>query len=79
MKEDIVNFTVKCSMKSRWVPQFLTMLSYMEFLGDVGSSRQVALYADGDGDFRPKFDIDIDFKKVDPVSDEDGDHLYDAG
>lgn len=42
-------------MKDRWVPHFLGMLYQMERLGKQGSSREVTFYADGDGDFRPKF------------------------
>lgn len=30
----------------------------MEYLGNVGSSRMCSFYADGDGDFRPKINID---------------------
>lgn len=79
MEENEKTFTIQCTMKDRWIPQFLSMLNYMQVLGDVGSSRKVALYADGDGDFRPKFKFNIpDVKFVDPVDDEDGDHLYDA-
>ena len=34
------------------------MFKYMQYLGDVGSSRMCSFYADGDGDFRPKVSID---------------------
>jgi hypothetical protein len=30
------------------------MFKYMEYLGNIGSSRLCSFYADGDGDFRPK-------------------------
>lgn len=67
-------------MKDRWVPHFLTMLKYMERLGNCGSSRKVCLYADGDGDFRPKFKWDKSLSSdAKPVSDKNGDHIYDAG
>ncbi len=76
-------FTIKCTMKYRWVPHFLSMLKYMQHLGGVGSSRVVAFYADGDGDFRPKFEWNKELlspsSEVRPVSDEKGDRLYDAG
>jgi len=67
-------------MKARWVPHFLAMLKYMQFLGNIGSSRKVSLYADGDGDFRPKFKWSpaLDCSKK-PVQDINGDRLYDAG
>ena len=75
-------------MPKRWVPHFLAMLKYMENLGQVGSSRAVGIYADGDGDFRPKFywdknesseDIRDALDDVQPVEDNDGHRLYDAG
>ena len=52
----------------------------MQFLGNIGSSRKVSLYADGDGDFRPKFKWSpaLDCSKK-PVQDINGDRLYDAG
>ncbi len=75
-----MKFTIKCEMKDRWVPYFLAMLRYMQSLGNLGSSRMVSFYADGDGDFRPKFqwneDLSSDGK---PIKDEDGDKTYDAG
>lgn len=67
-------------MKDRWVPHFLAMLKYMEQLGGMGSSRKVALYSDGDGDFRPKFKWDESLPfDAEPIIDNDGDRLYDAG
>ena len=83
MKSEDVIFTLECTMKKRWVSTFLSMMTYMEHLGDIGSSRKVALYSDGDGDFRPKFEItidpSIDVKKIEPVMDNGGHRLYDAG
>jgi len=75
----MVKFTVEVEMKKRWVPHFLSMLSYMQYLGGVGGSRKVAIYADGDGDFRPKFRPSIEFERVKPSVDADGDRMYDAG
>lgn len=74
-----VKFTVEAEMKKRWVPHFLSMLKYMEQLGGGGRSRLVSFYADGDGDFRPKFNFSIDFERVPPSKEEDGDRIYDAG
>lgn len=48
-------FTIRCKMQDRWVPQFLGMLTSMEYFGHIGSSRRISFYADGDGDFQPKF------------------------
>jgi hypothetical protein len=78
--KDEVEFTIKCRMKSRWVPHFLAMLKYMQTLGGLGSSRKVAIYSDGDGDFRPEFDWDKSLKSdAKPIVDNKGNRLYDAG
>jgi hypothetical protein len=80
MKHEDKTFTIKCTMSTRWIPQFLSMLKYMARLGGQGSSRIVSLYSDGDGDFRPKFEWDEELAvEVEPLRDENGDHLYDAG
>jgi len=79
-KHEKVEFTVKCEMKKRWAIQFLSMLKYMQQLGSMGGSRKVTFYADGDGDFRPKFEFNIDIESnAKPISDNDGDRTYDAG
>ena len=72
-------FTITVEMPERWIPHFMSMLKYMQFLGNIGSSRMVTLYADGDGDFRPKFESDIEFEKVEPTNDKNGNRTYDAG
>lgn len=78
MKE--IEFTIKCKMKARWVSHFLSMLKYMQFLGQAGGSRQVALYVDGDGDFRPQFEWDYKLPSdAKPIKDDNGNRLYDAG
>ncbi len=66
-------------MRERWVPHFMSMLKYMEQLGGLGGSREVGIYSDGDGDFRPKFNFSIDAAVVKPKSDDKGNRLYDAG
>ena len=66
-------------MNERWIPHFMSMLKYMEHLGKIGSSRHVGLFADGDGDFNPKFETGISFTEVEPVSGHDGNAIYDAG
>lgn len=73
-------FTIECTMKERWIPHFISMLNYIQQLGELGGSRKVSFYSDGDGDFRPQFKVlDINYDIMPPVSDEDGDRLYDAG
>ena len=75
-----MKFTIECEMKDRWIPHFLAMLRYMEFLGKIGGSRKVGIYADGDGDFHPKFEWSMDLpSNAKPISDVDGNRLYDAG
>ena len=75
-----MKFTIQCEMKDRWVPHFLAMLRYMQQLGNLGGSREVALYADGDGDFRPKFKWSPALSsEVKPKRDHGGNRLYDAG
>ncbi len=51
-------FTIQCEMDARWFPYFLSMIRKMESNGNVGHSCMVGIYADGDGDFRPKFIVD---------------------
>jgi hypothetical protein len=72
-------FTIMCEMEERWIPHFMSMLKYMEYLGNIGSSRKVTLYSDGDGDFRPKFRTDIEYEEVEPRRELDGERTYDAG
>lgn len=80
IEDDDVKFTIECTMKKRWVSHFLSMLKYMQFLGCVGSSREVALFVDGDGDFHPEFEWSSSLECSEkPVRDNDGDVMYDAG
>jgi len=75
-----ISFTITAKMRDRWVPHFLAMLKHMEKLGGSGSSREVALYSDGDGDFRPEFHWDSSLpNEAKPVRDNDGNVLFDAG
>lgn len=64
-----------------------SMFEYMENLGNAGSSRKVAFYADGDGNFKPHPVITYDkplaheltdeMRKISVVEDMDGDRVYD--
>lgn len=77
---EYTEFTIKVTMRSRWVPHFLAMLQYMQRLGGLGSSRIVGFFSDGDGDFRPMFEWDDTLPSdADPVKDDDGHRTYDAG
>ncbi|HDG7527511.1 TPA: hypothetical protein PFR81_002006 [Clostridioides difficile] len=70
--------TIKIKMEERWINDFCSMLKMMENLGNVGSSKIVGIYSDGDGDFRPKFEIDTDFEKVHPKTNKIDMKIYDA-
>ena len=77
---EYTEFTIKATMRSRWVPHFLAMLKYMQQLGSIGSSREVCIYADGDGNFSPKFEWCSTLKSnAKPVKDTDGNRVYDTG
>ena len=69
MMERYKKLVIKAEMSERWIPYFFSMLKYMEYLGNIGSSRMVSLFSDGDGDFNPKFEFDIDFDEKSSVLD----------
>lgn len=74
---------IKCTMRERWVSTFLGMLKRMQYLGAIGSSRHVTIFSDGDGDFRPKFEImsmeEYNGPFDEPAREEGGNTLFDAG
>lgn len=72
-------FTIEVEMEERWIDDFCSMLKEVERLGNIGSSKKVGIYSDGDGDFRPKFDIDTEYRKVFPITNTDKEKIYDAG
>ncbi len=75
-----IEFNIKVRMRTRWVPYFLRMLKHMQYLGGIGSSRQVTFYSDGDGDFRPTFKWDEDLPSDGHQHEfPNGDTFYDAG
>lgn len=63
---DDVRFTVTAEMGERWVPQFLGLLRDMQRCGQVGASRTLSFYSDGDGDYRPQFEWDVDVEPAEP-------------
>ncbi len=78
--DEEVTFTVTCTMRKRWAPEVIGMMKKMEQYGGLGCSRDIALFSDGDGDFRPKFVFsDEAIPAADPVSDRHGDLYFDAG
>lgn len=77
---EYTEFTMRVRMRSRWVNHFLAMLKKMQRYGGLGSSRYVAIYSDGDGDFRPQFEWPEGLpSNAEPVSDDNGNVTYDAG
>ena len=66
-----VEFNIKVTMKERWVDDFCSMLKWMEFCGKQGHSSMTGFYSDGDGDFRPTFEIDTTFHIKDGFRKED--------
>ena len=57
-------FTIDCEMPERWVNDFCSFLRQLESNGNIGHSSLIGFYADGDGDFRPKFNINVDYTKT---------------
>ena len=80
-----IELNIKAFIDERWVNDFCSMLKHMELCGNIGHSSVVAFYADGDGDFRPKFEFDKEYKKTKGYWSKDGKELpdieviYDAG
>ena len=52
-----IEFEIKCKMKRSWMNTFCSFLKTMEKFGKNGCSRDMIFYCDGDGDFRPKFEL----------------------
>ena len=72
-----VEFNIRVRMNERWVNDFCSFLKYMESCGNMGHSAPIAFYADGDGDFRPKFEIDREFEQTEGAWEKDGINLPD--
>lgn len=65
---ELVKINLEITMPKRWVKKFVQMLDCMKWCSRRGSSRVVAFYADGDGDFRP-FDFTLNGKCIDTLMD----------
>ena len=69
-------------MEDRWVNDFCSFLKLLEEYGKIGHSAMIGFFADGDGGFRPKFNINTDFQYVDSIEGGDGismEQYFDAG
>lgn len=60
-----VTFNIKVTMKDRWVNDFCSMLDEMQRCGSKGHSAVIGFFSDGDGDFRPTFEIDRPYMRTD--------------
>lgn len=80
--DEDVTITVRITARKRWIPQLLGVFARMEYLGKIGSSRNVCLHSDGDGDFRPRFEV-VDspepIEPAEPCEEQNGETLFDAG
>ena len=75
-----MKINIECEIPDEYVDSFLSMLHMMEILGSNGSSKPVAMFVDGDGDFRPKFKFNVDYKKAEPITwDKVSGNLNDVG
>jgi len=80
-----ITFNIKCTMRESWASHFLGMLKQMQYLGAIGSSRYVTIFSDGDGSFRPKFEIVEACSKeyngpfAEPAKKQGGHTLFDTG
>lgn len=73
-------FIIECEVPERWVDYFCSFLKHLERNGNIGHSALVGFYADGDGDFRPKFNIQTKYEKTNTKkTDKIPEALYDAG
>ena len=61
-------FIIECEVPERWVNDFCAMLMTLQSFGQQGHSGVVGIYADGDGDFRPAFNIQTDFDQTKAVA-----------
>jgi hypothetical protein len=74
-------FIIECEVPERWVNDFCAMLEQMQYFGKQGHSGVIGIYADGDGDFRPNFNIQTEYdsawatqaERFEPYT------IYDAG
>lgn len=66
-KDDSVTLNVTISnIDQSTADDFLKMFAFMEYCGNVGTSRTMRGFLDGDGHFRPDIKVEgIDLKKID--------------
>ena len=75
-----VTIKIEATMSERWVDHFCSMLKYLESNGKLGHSCIVGFYSDGDGDFRPEFKFDCEYKVQEGIRDiGEMEVMFDAG
>lgn len=65
---EMVKVKLEFTVSKRWLKKIIALLSCLKYCGDVGTSRTIGFYADGDGDFRIK-DIKMNGVEIDPKID----------
>lgn len=55
-----MKFNIECEMEDRWANDFCYFLLELQHNGVIGHSSLIGFFADGDGDFRPRFNF-IDY------------------
>ena len=61
-----MKINIEADIPDRWVDHFCSMLKLMEHNGNIGRSEYISIYSDGDGDFCPTFNFDVEYNKVKP-------------
>ena len=73
-------FIIECEVPERWVDDFCSFLERIEFQGKQGHSSLIGFFADGDGDFRPRFNIRTEYNKTEGLKKElIPEVMFDAG
>ena len=79
---------IEADIPDRWVNTFCSFLKDMQMFGQIGHTDRMLFVSDGDGDFKPKFDIYADYEHITPVEEMDTvdwsctplhTYVYDAG
>lgn len=79
-KNSLVYVTLKVSGNPEHLAQFLQICKTLEYLGDVGATRTIKTWFDGDGGARLNFDSDdFDLKTIPalPAKDDGSDYSVD--
>lgn len=67
MDKNEESFYIRVKMRKEWTPVFLAFLKQMERYGNLGHSEIIGFMSDGDGAFRPKFEVLMNGKSWTPL------------